>query len=34
MVCDFGCYGVKNIELPRRFESPRIPSSPLDPPQS
>jgi len=30
MAYDFGFYGIKNIELPRRFESPGVPSSPLE----
>jgi hypothetical protein len=29
MAYDFGCYAVKTFELPRRFESPGLPSSPL-----
>ena len=30
MAYDFGFYDMKTIELPRRFESPRVPSSPLE----
>jgi hypothetical protein len=30
MANDFGFYCVKTFELPRRFESPGVPSSPLE----
>ncbi len=30
MAHDFGFFGMKTIELPRRFLSPRVPSSPLE----
>ena len=30
MVRDFGCYRFRNLELPRRFDSPGVPSSPLE----
>ena len=30
MVHDFGFYDMKTFRLPRRFESPRVPSSPLE----
>jgi len=33
MARDFGCYGMKTMELPRQFESPRVPSCPLESPR-
>ena len=30
MANDFGFYDMKTFELPRRFESPGVPSSPLE----
>jgi hypothetical protein len=30
MVHDFGFYGMKTFKLPRRFESPGVPYSPLE----
>ena len=30
MMHDFGFYCVKTLELPRRFDSPGVPSSPLE----
>ena len=30
MVRDFGCYSLRTSELPRRYFSPRVPSSPLE----
>jgi hypothetical protein len=32
MVHDFGFYFMKTFRLPRRFESPGVPSSPLESP--